>query len=197
MKQRIMINALQRLMVPMALLLWSAQGLADSAYLLTVAASEVGVTSTKNGRISERHQLKFVEGSVSSTGQVRLVINLLGIQTNIPIRNERMQKHLFAENPLAVVSAQLSPDLFDKAQAGEAMSETIAVTLAANGTSQDLSMMMRLDRAPDGGVTVTGNTVIDVTHLGYGPGIETLRSVAGLLDISTRVPVDFVAHFDD
>jgi hypothetical protein len=197
MKKRLSIIAKQGLVIPMLLLLWSAQGLADSAYNLNVAASVVGVTSTKNDRISERHQIKFEQGSVSSTGQVQLVIDLLTTETNIPIRNERMQKHLFADDPLAVVSAQLSSAVFAKARAGQAGSESVTVTLAVNGTVQDLSMIMNLERDASGGLIVTGKTEIDVSDLGYGAGIEALRSLAGLLKISTRVPVDFVLHFDD
>jgi hypothetical protein len=56
---------------------------------------------------------------------------------------------------------------------------------------------MNLERDASGGLIVTGKTEIDVSDLGYGAGIEALRSLAGLLKISTRVPVDFVLHFDD
>ena len=197
MKQRLLVTAKQIFVIPVGFLLWSAQGLADSAYRLNLETAVVGVTSTKNDLISERHQIKFKSGAVSSTGRVDLEIDLRTTETNIPIRNERMQQHLFAQSPLASVSAQLSPEAFAKARAGKAISGPVVVTLLANGVSQKLSMEMALERDATGGLSVSGKTEVDVSKLGYGPGIETLRNLAGLLSISTLVPVDFVLQFDD
>jgi len=197
MKQRLLITVKQMLMIPVGFLLWSAQGLADSAYRLNLETAVVGVTSTKNDRISERHQIKFKTGTVSSTGQVDLVLDLRTTETNIPIRNERMQQHLFAQFPLATVSAQLPPDVFAKARAGKAISEPVVVTLVANGVAQTYSMQMVLAQDVMGGLIVSGKTEIDVSLFGYGAGIEMLRNLAGLLSISTLVPVDFLLPFDD
>jgi hypothetical protein len=197
MKQRLLITAKQMLMIPVGFLLWSAQGLADSAYRLNLETAVVGVTSTKNDRISERHQIKFKTGTVSSMGQVDLVLDLRTTETNIPIRNERMQQHLFAQFPLATVFAQLPPDVFAKARAGKAISEPVVVTLVANGVAQTYSMQMVLEQDVMGGLIVSGKTEIDVSLFGYGAGIEMLRNLAGLLSISTLVPVDFLLAFDD
>ncbi len=197
MKQRLLITAKQMLMIPVGFLLWSAQGLADSAYRLNLETAVVGVTSTKNDRISERHQIKFKTGTVSSMGQVDLVLDLRTTETNIPIRNERMQQHLFAQFPLATVSAQLPSNVFAKARAGKAISEPVVVTLVANGVAQTYSMQMVLEQDVMGGLIVSGKTEIDVSLFGYGAGIEMLRNLAGLLSISTLVPVDFLLPFDD
>ena len=197
MKQRLLVTAQQIFMISVGFLLWSAQGLADSGYRLNLETAVVGVTSTKNDRISERHQIKFKTGIVSSTGQVDLVLDLRTTETNIPIRNERMQQHLFAQFPLATVSAQLPPGVFAKARAGKAIPEPVVVTLVANGVSQTHSMQMVLEQDEMGGLIVSGKTEVDVSKLGYGAGIETLRNLAGLLSISTLVPVDFVLPFDD
>lgn len=196
MKQRLLMRAKQIVVIPVSCLLWSAQGLADAAYRLNVETAVVGVTSTKNDRISERHQIKFKMGTVSSTGQVDLVLDLGTTDTNIPIRNERMQQHLFAGSPLATLSTQLLPEVFAKARAGQPIAEPVVVTLVVNGVSQVLSMTMLLAQDQMGGLTVSGQTEIDVSQLGYGPGIEILRNLAGLVSISTQVPVDFVLPFD-
>ena len=197
MKQRLLVTAQQILMISVGFLLWSAQGLADSGYRLNLETAVVGVTSTKNDRISERHQIKFKTGIVSSTGHVDLVLDLRTTETNIPIRNERMQQHLFAQFPLATVTAQLPPGVFAKARTGKAISEPVVVTLVANGVSQTHSMQMVLEQDEMGGLIVSGKTEIDVSLFGYGAGIEMLRNLAGLLSISTLVPVDFVLPFDD
>ena len=197
MKQRLLVRAKQFFVIPFGCLLWSAQGLADSAYQLDLKTAVIGVTSTKNDLIKERHEIKFKSGSVSSTGEVALVVDLHTTETNIPIRNERMQQHLFAQFPLATVSAQLPPDVFAKARAGKAISEPVVVTLVANGVAQTYSMQMLLAQDVMGGLIVSGKTEIDVSLFGYGAGIEMLRNLAGLLSISTLVPVDFLLPFDD
>jgi hypothetical protein len=197
MKQRLLVRAKQFFVIPFGCLLWSAQGLADSAYQLDLKTAVIGVTSTKNDLIKERHEIKFKSGSVSSTGEVALVVDLRTTETNIPIRNERMLQHLFAQSPLATVSAQLPPEVFAKARAGKAISEPVVVTLVANGVSQTRSIEMALARDAMGDLVVSGQAEIDVSEFGYGPGIETLRSLAGLLSISTLVPVDFVLPFND
>ena len=197
MRQRLLGTAQQIFMISVGFLLWSTQGLADSGYRLNLETAVVGVTSTKNDRIIERHQIKFKTGIVSSTGQVDLVLDLRTPETNIPIRNERMQQHLFAQFPLATVTAQLPPGVFAKARAGKAISEPVVVTLVANGVSQTHSMQMVLEQDEMGGLIVSGKTEIDVSLFGYGAGIEMLRNLAGLLSISTLVPVDFVLPFDD
>ena len=56
---------------------------------------------------------------------------------------------------------------------------------------------MVLEQDEMGGLIVSGKTEIDVSLFGYGAGIEMLRNLAGLLSISTLVPVDFVLPFDD
>ena len=55
----------------------------------------------------------------------------------------------------------------------------------------------RLLQVTAGGLIVSGKTEIDVSLFGYGAGIEMLRNLAGLLSISTLVPVDFLLPFDD
>jgi hypothetical protein len=58
-------------------------------------------------------------------------------------------------------------------------------------------MQMVLEQDVMGGLIVSGKTEIDVSLFGYGAGIEMLRNLAGLLSISTLVPVDFLLPFDD
>ena len=51
MKQRLLVRAKQFFVIPFGCLLWSAQGLADSAYQLDLKTAVIGVTSTKNDLI--------------------------------------------------------------------------------------------------------------------------------------------------
>ena len=94
--------------------------------------SRITLTSTKNGLVSETHSLAAIKGEVSAAGKVELALDLRAIETNIPIRNERMRTWLFSDEPVAKLSADVQPAL----RASE-MAFTIDQTLKleANGNT--------------------------------------------------------------
>ena len=149
--------------------------------------SGISLTSTKNGLVSETHSLAGIKGGLSSGGTVELQLDLRAIETNIPIRNERMQTWLFSDEPVARLSANVQ-----RALSAQETVFTINQTLAleANGNTVMLDVPLTVVREGDAVAKVAGQLVIDVTDLGYAPGIEKLREIAGLKSISTEVPVD-------
>ena len=171
--------------------------LADAPWQLDVTQSELGLTSTKNSQISERHTLRFSSGSVSTEGKARVEVDLGSIETRIPIRNERMQKFLFGAETSALVAVDLDPGLIGSLAVGEVRSLSTSVVVSAN--KQEILLPIKLSAvAVDGSeVRVTGSGEFDVATLGYGPGIEMLREIAGLKSINLNVPIDFVLTFYD
>ena len=149
--------------------------------------SQISLTSTKNGIVSETHSLAAIKGGVSAAGKVELALDLRAIETNIPIRNERMQTWLFSDEPVAKLSANVEPAL----SANEtAFTIDQTLTLEANGNTILLDVPLTVVREGDAVAKVAGQLIIDVADFGYAPGIEKLREIAGLKSISTEVPVD-------
>lgn len=149
--------------------------------------SRISLTSTKNGLVSETHSLAAIKGEVSAAGKVELALDLRAIETNIPIRNERMQTWLFIDEPVAKLSADVQPAL----RASEtAFTIDQTLTLEANGNTVMLDVPLTVVREGNAAAKVAGQLVIDVADFGYAPGIEKLREIAGLKSISTEVPVD-------
>ena len=149
--------------------------------------SRISLTSTKNGLVSETHSLAAIKGGVSGEGTVELQFDLRAIETNIPIRNERMQTWLFSEEPVAKLSADVQRAL----RANEtAFTIDQTLTLEANGNTILLDVPLTVVREGDAVAKVAGQLIIDVAGFGYAPGIEKLREIAGLKSISTEVPVD-------
>ena len=149
--------------------------------------SRISLTSTKNGLVSETHSLAAIKGEVSAAGKVELALDLRAIETNIPIRNERMQTWLFIDEPVAKLSADVQPAL----RASEtAFTIDQTLTLEANGNTVVLDVPLTVVREGNAAAKVAGQLVIDVADFGYAPGIEKLRAIAGLKSISTEVPVD-------
>ena len=149
--------------------------------------SRISLTSTKNGLVLETHSLSAIKGGVSREGTVELQFDLRAIETNIPIRNERMQTWLFSDEPVAKLSANVQAALSAKETA---FTIDQALTLEANGNTVMLDVPLTVVREGDAVAKVAGQLVIDVADFGYAPGIEKLREIAGLKSISTEVPVD-------
>ena len=149
--------------------------------------SQISLTSTKNGIVSETHSLAAIKGGVSAAGKVELALDLRAIETNIPIRNERMQTWLFSDAPVAKLSANVEPAL----SANEtAFTIDQTLTLEANGNSVILDVPLTVVKEGNAAAKVAGQLIINVADFGYAPGIEKLREIAGLKSISTEVPVD-------
>ena len=169
--------------------------LADAPWQLDLTQSELGLTSTKNSQISERHTVRFSSGSVSAEGKARVEVDLGSIETRIPIRNERMQKFLFAAATPVLVAVDLEPTMIASLAAGEARSLSTNVVIKAN--NQEILLPIAMSATPVDGaqVRVSGTGELDVAALGYQAGIEALREIAGLKSISLNVPIDFVLTF--
>jgi len=169
--------------------------LADAPWQLDLTQSELGLTSTKNSQISERHTVRFSSGSVSAEGKARVEVDLGSIETRIPIRNERMQKFLFAAATPVLVAVDLEPTMIASLAAGEARSLSTNVVIKAN--NQEILLPIALSATPVDAaqVRVSGTGELDVGALGYQAGIEALREIAGLNSISLNVPIDFVLTF--
>ena len=169
--------------------------LADAPWQLDLTQSELGLTSTKNSQISERHTVRFSSGSVSAEGKARVEVDLGSIETRIPIRNERMQKFLFAAATPVLVAVDLEPTMIASLAAGEARSLSTNVVIKAN--NQEILLPIALSAMPVDAaqIRVSGTGELDVGALGYQAGIEALREIAGLKSISLNVPIDFVLTF--
>jgi len=168
---------------------------ADESWRLNKDTSELVIASTKNSQITERHNLSFQSGAITKQGVARLVVDLLSIETNIPIRNERMRKYLFDNQPQVIIEMSLTPSELQQLMAGQSSAVTLPAAVTANGTKLSVPVAVRTN-SDGGGVVVSGETQIDVAKFGYGPGIEQLRVIAGLAAISTTVPVSFRLQFD-
>ena len=163
-----------------------ADGHAKAAWQIS-DASIIGITSTKNDIVSERHTLKSISGGIDQEGLLSLTLDLSQIETNIPIRNERMQMWLFGEEPSAEITAEIAEEVLNSVQSG-----TVEQVLSVSANQRSLNFTVPIKVAfAENEVRVTGKLTLDVAELGYAAGIEKLREIAGLKVISTQVPVDF------
>jgi len=70
---------------------------------LDESTSSLNLVSIKNGTIGEVHTIPKLTGSLSEKGELDISIFLSSIETNIEIRNTRINRHVFESeaNPIA------------------------------------------------------------------------------------------------
>jgi len=173
--------------------------IARANWLLNNDASQLNFISTKNEHISETHSFTTLSGNLSKTGDLTVKVDLGSINTNIPIRNERMQDHLFdMENfPDAILNAKVDEQLLSLAK-GHSLTKTISAKISISGITQSVNVLINATKNSDGGLTATTVRpfLIQVPAFKLTDGISKLKELAGLSSISLAVPVTFSVKFE-
>ena len=155
-------------------------------------SSRIGFVSIKNNSIGENNAFERVSGSISASGEVSLSVDLSSVETGIGIRNERLQKMLFAvaSFPTATINAALSDSQIAALKAGVAQTESVAVSISLHGKTVSKTANLSVS-ASDGGVRVTTTQPIVITAQEFGleAGVAALQQIAGLNAISRSIPV--------
>ena len=153
--------------------------------------SDIRFISVKNAAIAEVHHFKSLAGGISG-GEVNVVIPLVDVETLIPIRNERMQKMLFEIDsfPKATLSGNVDMAAVMALENGDYTRMTVQFTLDLHGNSKQLSSEVLVARLGNEiHVSTEQPLVLNVADFKLTEGVERLREVAGLANISTAVPV--------
>ncbi|AWL10615.1 hypothetical protein HMF8227_00107 [Saliniradius amylolyticus] len=175
-------------------LLFSASSMA--AWTLDQQQSSLHFLSTKNNTITETHRFESLTGRLSDEGQLKVVIDLSSVNTNIDIRDRRMQEHLFKMFPNATFTAQV-PDAALALEAGESLTTRINGKLSLNSQQGDLQVHVTVTRLADGSLQASTVSPIVVSAVNYSltNGIKKLQEIAGLSSISPTVPTTFSVRF--
>ncbi len=179
-----------RVVVSSLLLALAGPVLAD--WDLDAQRSTVQFMSVKNASVAELHHFNVLTGGINDAGSAQVVIDLDSVETLIPIRNERMRELLFdtARFPATTLTAEV-PDDLDALDAGATRDVALTVHVDLHGMRAPVEAKARITRLADGGlqVALSEPLIISAADFGLDGGIEMLREVAGLQNISTAVPV--------
>ena len=167
---------------------------------LTLAKSQPSINfiSTKNQHISEQHSFDNFSGQISDNGELVITIDIASLKTNIPIRNERMQKMLFdmANFSTAKFTAMIPSDL-SELSAGEMKRTTVSGDMMIAGKTATVSFEIILTGLNNGSINATTvrSTILNASDFDLDEGIAALQKVAMLQSISKTVPLSFSATF--
>jgi polyisoprenoid-binding protein YceI len=167
-------------------------------WALVSSHSNFTIGTTKNETVTEVHKFQKLDGFVRNNGDARVTVDLLSLDTGIEIRDLRMQAMLFYAATQAVYSATLDMERFLKIDAGVSKQFQLQGTLEMNGQSTPMPVTTKITRLHSGSYqveTVSANK-IDVGKFGFSGGIEQLRAVANLKNISPVVTFEFKLEFE-
>jgi polyisoprenoid-binding protein YceI len=174
----------------LALLLLAGPALAQ--WELDNARSSIDFISVKNAAIAESHHFSSLVGYIGSDGNASVTINLDSVETLIPIRNERMRAMLFdtSNYPTASVTTAVEPAILAAVAKGGTVSTEVPFKLSLHGMETSLTApVVVIGEADTLRVVSTRPILIGADDYNLGAGVEALREVAGLANISTAVPV--------
>lgn len=177
-----------------------SSSLAQAEWTLDNDRSTLSFVTTKAVDVGEVHIFDTLSGSVDEAGAASLIIDLASINTNIPIRDERMQTMLFDTKrfPVATLTAQVPIASLSKLNAGEMESLPLKGQLTIRGLNVDVLSDVAVIRLADGSLRVNSlkPLLINARDVDLLEGIERLREVAGLPSIGQSVAVSFQLTFN-
>ena len=162
-------------------------------------SSHLSFVSIKNGMFAEVHRFESLTGGVNEEGDAAVRIGLASVETNIPIRNERLKSMLFeiATFPLATVNTKLNMSDFISLPPGASRLALVSLNINLHGIDGKIPASVKVTRSSESvwHVVSIQPLILDASNYKLAVGIESLRTIAGLNDITTVVPVTFSLEF--
>lgn len=173
---------------------------ASAAWTLDSDASSLNFLSTKNAQLTEVHSFDELKGSLTNAGELTVDVPLSSVNTNIPLRNTRMQEMLFETDsyPAATFTATVSDELMSL-QVGESALGSVEGELSLHGVTAPATFNVMVNKLSDGKITVstTAPTVVSASAFKLDGGVKALQEIAKLGSITTAVPVTFAVTFTE
>lgn len=167
-------------------------------WTLDSGMSVVGFGSIKADTTGEAHTFQRLTGQVTPDGQATIEIDLTSVQTNIDIRNERMQEHVFAPATTATLTASIDMAAMEGLAVGDSMVTEIEGDVAFLDQDIPVFVDVFVMRLAEDQVLVTTNSMLflSTAEAGIDAGIDTLMEIAGLPGITRAFPVTLRLIFD-
>lgn len=161
--------------------------------------SSVNYVSVKSSTIGELNSFKKLSGTIQSKGELSVDVDLASVESNIPIRNDRLKTILFKVSTFskANITTTLDPKLFNDLAIGETYRSPVTFNLSLHGISKEITTDIRVVKLTENKILAFSlkPIIINAGQYNFLEGIEKLREVAVLPSISPIVPVTFSLVF--
>jgi len=157
--------------------------------------SNLNFISVKKGNIAEVHSFTDLKGDLAASGNFQLSIDLNSVDTNNPVRDDRMKNFLFKteQHSHANLSATIEVDQIDALTEGASKRLTIDSSLTLHGIMKTMPIDVIVTRLAGDKLSVVSlkPVIIQAKDFSLAAGIDKLRELASLPSISQAVPVSF------
>ncbi|MDQ7090005.1 MAG: YceI family protein [Methylococcales bacterium] len=161
--------------------------------------STLSFISTKKSAVSEVHHFKTMSGTLDEKGGLKLSVDLSSVETNIPIRNQRMMELLFevSQYANATLTSTLDFQKIMNLKEGDTYLETLTFDASLHGIAQKIKTPVKFIKLSNNKLMLMLEkpVVINASQFGLGKGLEKLQAIAKLPSISTAAPVTFSLTF--
>lgn len=178
-------------MVMLSSAFWVSSVFAD--WSLKADESSLHFISIKKDSIGEVHHFQQLEGSITEVGEFQFSVNLARVETNIPIRNERMNEFLFETTkfPVATGKGKLSMADIQKLGVGETVSMIVPVAIELHGKAVTKNVSFQVAKLKEDKLLAVTPVpfILDAADFDLTAGVDKLRELALLPNIAQAVPV--------
>lgn len=172
---------------------------AHADWVLNNEKTSVNFISIKKSSAGEIHKFNSVTGSLNGN-KARISIDLSSVDTNIPIRNDRMKTMLFevANFSSADITTTIDQSRLKNMKDGGSYQKEMKLQLSLHGKTKELSSLVQVTKLSDNRILVYSihPVIINAADYNLTDGIEALRKVAKLSAISAAIPVTFNLVFN-
>jgi len=157
--------------------------------------SNLNFFSVKNGIIGEVHTIPKLAGTLSEAGELEISLFLTSVETNVEIRNTRMNRHVFKTetNPIAKITANVAGKI--PTAAGVSMIETEGELTMSGKTKKITVKAIVSHTGSELVVNSVSPIIVNAAEFGMDEGVKELQKLAALTSIATAVPVNFTLVF--
>ena len=176
---------------------------ASAQWSLAPSSAELNFLSTKvlsnMNSITEQSRFQTLSGAVSDDGELTLKVKLASVDTQVPIRDQRLRDWVFEVSKYqeAVISAKITKANLNALAVGKPLRIKQGLILKAHGKAIPLEAELQLVKSQDGSIYVstTSPILLDVKQLELNKGVEKLIDVMGLASINQQIPITFYGKF--
>ena len=145
--------------------------------------------------VYEHNRFRNFTARVTAAGAIQLDVDLNSVDTGVPVRDERIRKHVFLTDkyPRASLRGKISLVGITDLAVGETLVESPKITLEMRGVSREITPKISITKLANQGFAIQTiePVLVDGTAFGMSEGFETLRELVNLFNIPTVIPVSF------
>lgn len=168
-------------------------GSAFSDWQLDPYQSSLNFVSIKKGTVGEVHKFTRLDGLFTQSGKFTFNVHLGSVDTGIPVRDERMQEHLFAvtKYPLATVTGAITAQQFQAINGAMPRILNVELEIDLHGKKIKKACALRVLGLSNNNLVVSLQSpiIIKAEEFGLSGGVKKLKELAGLSSIAESIPI--------